>query len=85
MAGSLADIKTENKLIEKIATMERDLAEMRSNQVRKIAFGSILIDGTGSQGVITIGTGITITTNSSGQGQILINDGTTNRIIIGFE
>lgn len=41
------------KLINRVATLERMLFELRSNQVKKINWAGLQVDGTGSAGVIT--------------------------------
>ena len=53
---------------------------MRSNQVQKISYGNITIDGTGAHGVITVGN-ITI----ADTGTITVSDGVNDRVIIGFQ
>jgi hypothetical protein len=83
LAGTVCEKKQEYKIAEKIAELERDLDEMRSNQVSKISFGDILLDGSGNQGIIYIGNGIRMTVTNTGIGQIIVNDGTTDRIVIG--
>lgn len=98
MASSLASRRQHTKIVQRIAELEQTIFEMRSNQVNKITYGNIVIDGTGAQGVITIGNGITITVDSngnglitvgnitiSGTGTITVTDGTNKRVLIGYE
>jgi hypothetical protein len=44
-------------LIQRLAQLEETVAEMRSNQVQKLSFAGLTIDGTGDNGVITAGSG----------------------------
>jgi len=98
MGQTLVTSKQDNKLIARIAELEKIVQGMRANQVQKISYGNITIDGTGAQGVITVGTGITITVDNngvglitvgnisiSGTGTITVTDGTNNRILIGYQ
>jgi hypothetical protein len=84
MASTLIQRRQDNKLVERIASLEEQVQSLRTNQTLKQIWGNITIDGTGSQATIKIGNVITITDNGSNNGTILINDGTNNRVLIGY-
>ena len=46
---------------------------MRSNQVSKITFGDVIIDGSGNQGTISLGNGMTLTVDTNGNGSISLS------------
>ena len=84
MSLTLVERDQQNKLIERIASLEAQVQALRANQNQKIQFGNITIDGSGTQGTITIGSTITITATTANQGTILVSDGVNNRILIGY-
>lgn len=85
MAGTLSEIDKSFKFVERLSHLEEVVQGLRTNQVKKIRFGNITLDGTGAQGTITIGNRITITVDSLGNGVILVSDGTNDRILIGYQ
>lgn len=84
MPQTLSQNSPDTYLVTKINDLQHQIDELRSNQVRKISFGNITIDGTlDSGGIITIGQFITMLADASDLGRILISDGSNNRIVIG--
>jgi len=61
-----------NQMINDIALLKQQMNQLRTNQVKTISFGNIMLDG--STGKITVG---------SSPNQILI-DGTNNKITLGY-
>ena len=85
IASTLIARRQDNKLIERVASLEEQISSLRTNQTLKQIWGNITIDGTGSQATIKIGNTITITDNGSNNGTILISDGINNRVLIGYQ
>lgn len=55
MGATLVDYKQGYKLAQRIRQLESTVADLRANQVRKIIYIDITLDGTGSQGIMEIG------------------------------
>jgi hypothetical protein len=74
MSGTLSDNSPDLQLVKRIADVEEAVESLRANQVQKITYGDITIDGTGPQGVISIGNGLTLTVDAAGNGIIKIGN-----------
>lgn len=57
MASTLVNYKQNYKLSQQIRELQGAVADLRANQARKLIYIDITLDGTGSQGIIEIGTG----------------------------
>src|SRR2546430_1355206 len=55
MSETLADISPDFKLVERIATLEEIVQELRTNQSQKLIFNGIILDGTGATGKLSAG------------------------------
>jgi len=100
LASTLVARRQDFKLVERVAHLEEIIQGLRANQNAKISFGNITLDGTGTTGIITVGNSgsiivgssgsiiignITISSDSSGHGSIVISDGTNNRVLMGYQ
>jgi len=63
LAQSLASRKQDTKIIQRLAELEQEIQELRSNQVAKLSFAGITLDGTGSTGNMSAN-GTSIITNT---------------------
>lgn len=50
MAGSLITQKKDATIAQRLAKIEREIADLRSNQARKLDFAGLTLDGTGDSG-----------------------------------
>jgi len=102
VSGTLSPLSQDIRLVQRVAELEEAIHALRSNQVLKISYGSspknIVIDGSGTLPVITVGgtNGIILTVDTNGMGiitmgnitmkgdgTIIVSDGTYNRVLIG--
>ena len=74
MSQTLVDRRQENKLVERVAVLEEIIQALRANQNQKMYFGNITIDGSGSQGMITLGNGLVLTVDANGNGKITVGN-----------
>lgn len=53
MAQTLIERRKDSLIVFRIAEIENDIRDLRTNQAKKLGFGSIIIDGTSGNGEIT--------------------------------
>lgn len=59
MGATLTQNLQETKLVVKLAELEKAINDIRANQAQKLVFVDVILDGTGTHGTLTFGSGNT--------------------------